>query len=752
MERTQLSGRVRATQLVALGAAVAVALATLSVTPAAADDHEQTPQPSHVIFFDFDGFDHRFIDGEYADAAELPNIRGLVDSGAYGVASGSFKSVSNTSRATTATGTYPDVHNNVAGYYDLDNDVHVGQERFIEPDVETIAHALSRQDRTAAYLQWYIVENYGAQYGDPDSLYTQPGGTCDARADQAVDIVNGDPVDSDGEPVQLDGIPDLITVYCDDVDALLHSEGFSSPNLEETLDRVDEQVGRVVQATQDAGIYNETTFVFTSDHGMRTWTDGILPEFLEALESTGFQAERVSTNQSADPSTEIILTENVRTAQLTLRGDALDELEAIAQAAEGVEGVDEVFRPEQLDELRAGEKAHHIVATADEPHHFSSNLDGVDRATHAALDEAEMPLILAGYGVQPGAVLDDPALIDVTPTITTLLGVDAPSHAEGRFLAEAFADDTGPDPDDATVQRFSGAGRVETAIDISQDQFEDGAASTVVLARADDYADALAGTPLAVRDDGPLLVTNSDLLVPTVVDEIQRVLPDDGTVTLLGGEAALDAGVEAAVADLGYDVERLAGPTRFETAVAVATSLDGGAAALDSVLITTAFDFPDALIAGAAASAHNGAVVLTGTDGPHPAVDAFLAGRDAEVFGIGGPAARAYPDAEAVAGETRDHTAVLVAERFFDEPVSIGLARPDSFADALAGGAHVGREGGPLLLSLTRDELSDLVVGYIDAHGAAVTDGSVYGGTEAISDGVLTFLAELLDAEVVDGD
>jgi hypothetical protein len=48
----------------------------------------------------------------------------------------------------------------------------------------------------------------------------------------------------------------------------------------------------------------------------------------------------------------------------------------------------------------------------------------------------QVPLILAGAGVVPGATARDARLIDVAPTIAALLGIPAPGHAEGRALVE----------------------------------------------------------------------------------------------------------------------------------------------------------------------------------------------------------------------------------------------------------------------------------------------------------------------------
>lgn len=118
--------------------------------------------------------------------------------------------------------------------------------------------------------------------------------------------------------------------------------------------------------------------------------------------------------------------------------------------------------------------------------------------------------------------------------------------------------------------------------------------------------------------------------------------------------------------------------------------------ARDRVLLATGERFPDALTAGAAAS-DEGVVLLTPRERPHPGIDAYLADAPkASAHAVGGPAARAYPEAEALAGVDRVETAVRVAERFRPSPSHVGLARADDFADAVTGEAHIAELAGPI--------------------------------------------------------
>ncbi len=74
-----------------------------------------------------------------------------------------------------------------------------------------------------------------------------------------------------------------------------------------------------------------------------------------------------------------------------------------------------------------------VIVTADHGHVAPGGHGG---------DEPEVshvPLVLAGKGIVPGATARDARLIDIAPTVSALLGVPAPGHAEGRALVELLA-------------------------------------------------------------------------------------------------------------------------------------------------------------------------------------------------------------------------------------------------------------------------------------------------------------------------
>lgn len=282
-----------------------------------------------------------------------------------------------------------------------------------------------------------------------------------------------------------------------------------------------------------------------------------------------------------------------------------------------------------------------------------------------------------------------------------------------------------------SVTRLAGADRFGTAVAVSKAEFPAGGAGAVVLARGDDYPDALVGAPLAVARNAPLLLTTGTSLPSATLGEIQRVLPAGGKVYVLGGMTAVPASVESQLTGLGYTVTRYSGASRFDTAVKVADALgDPG-----TVLLATGANFPDALSAGVAAAKAGGVVLLTNGSTMPPATSAYLAAHPGTVYAVGGPASKADPSATAIVGADRFETSVDVAKRFFSSPASAGFATGRSFPDALAGGALLGHLGVPLLLVDT-SSLPTPVITYLTGEQATLTKGSLFGGTKTIGSSV----------------
>ena len=250
--------------------------------------------------------------------------------------------------------------------------------------------------------------------------------------------------------------------------------------------------------------------------------------------------------------------------------------------------------------------------------------------------------------------------------------------------------------------RIAGADRIATSAAASRHAFPDGA-ETVVLAAAGTFADAVAGTPLAAANDAPLLLTDSGQLSPATEREIARL--GATTAIVLGGTAAITEAVVSRLEVIGVSASRVAGDSRYETALAIAEELE----VTDRFVLANAGSFADALAAGPLAAADDRAILLTDTDAlPEDVADA-LDGADVVIAGgsaaVSATVAQQVTDSGATVaradGATRYATAAALTARAVEAGASAATAyvvTGEALPDALSAGAVAARTGGVLVL------------------------------------------------------
>jgi beta propeller repeat protein len=240
---------------------------------------------------------------------------------------------------------------------------------------------------------------------------------------------------------------------------------------------------------------------------------------------------------------------------------------------------------------------------------------------------------------------------------------------------------------------------------------------TVVLATGRNWPDALGASALAGVLDAPVLITQPDYVPQAVLDEIARL--DADRVIFAGGEDVVTPAVQTELAAAGIATfERLAGPTRYETADAVAyrtVTLQGGSYD-GTAFVATGLDFPDALAAAPIAGAKGWPIFLAGPSGITQnswAVLQTIGVQKVHILGGEGAVSAAVEqdlvgrlgaaNVERHAGPTRYETAVEVADFGIGEVGmqwdELAIATGENFPDALTGGALQARTHSVLLLT-----------------------------------------------------
>src|SRR5699024_6256681 len=157
---------------------------------------------------------------------------------------------------------------------------------------------------------------------------------------------------------------------------------------------------------------------------------------------------------------------------------------------------------------------------------------------------------------------------------------------------------------------------------------------TVILARGMEYADALAGVPLAYKEDAPILLTPSDELWDATASEIERLGASEAII--LGGSNAISDDVSSELEYLGLEVKRIAGDTRFETAALIASEV--APEGIDKVVVANGMDFPDALSVASFAAKEGFPILLTKSDWmPEATTDTIVELESVRTIVVGGP-------------------------------------------------------------------------------------------------------------------
>ncbi|NLP52724.1 S8 family serine peptidase [Bacillus sp. RO1] len=291
------------------------------------------------------------------------------------------------------------------------------------------------------------------------------------------------------------------------------------------------------------------------------------------------------------------------------------------------------------------------------------------------------------------------------------------------------------------VDRISGANSLETSVQVSEEGFE--SSDVVVLARHDNYADALAGIPLAKKFDAPMLLTRTAALPDITMAEIERL--GATTVYILGGTGAVSADVEETLEAEGITVERLSGKSKFETAVAIAHEVapDGATEAV----VVNGNHFADALSVASYAGDKGMPILLTTPTNLPAATEKAIADLGVEnTVVVGGTAAVSaevaakLPNPERVSGKTKYQTSVEIAKHFNEGATHFYVATGNHFADALSGAALAAKESTGILL-VGKSVHADLAT-FIEEEGVETL--TILGGKNAVSVEVAEHLASLL--------
>ncbi len=356
-------------------------------------------------------------------------------------------------------------------------------------------------------------------------------------------------------------------------------------------------------------------------------------------------------------------------------------------------------------------------------------------------DDSESPVLLGGTVFDPQFY---PGRTSLATADTIIIASGGSTITNATVKLQGGASTASP-----VVDRFAGADRYATAVEISKRSFT-APVSVVYIASGQSFPDALAAAPAAAAQKGPLLLTAPNALPSTLKTELQRLKPQK--IVVVGGTGAVSANVYSQLSTLAPEIRRDAGADRYETS-RVIVQRAFGSAVFNTVFVATARDFPDALAASASAGAIGAPVVLV--DGKGATIDsktkALLTSLTATKAVIAGGTGSVSTGVESslksifgtanvtrLGGIDRYATAGLINRASFVQSDSVYLASGIGFADALAGAAVAGKNKAPLYTVRTTCIPAHVLA---DIKTMRATTVVLLGGTASLSSSVKSLTA-----------
>ncbi len=286
--------------------------------------------------------------------------------------------------------------------------------------------------------------------------------------------------------------------------------------------------------------------------------------------------------------------------------------------------------------------------------------------------------------------------------------------------------------------RIYGDTRYDTSLktaDVLKDEMNTESFDTIVLASGQNYPDALAGSTLAIENDAPIILIN-DAVSAKVIEYIESNLTSGGKIYILGGFSSVSESIETSLTELGFNVNRLGGETRYETNLLILEEISNEAG--KPIAVCSGSGFADCL----SVSSSGCPVLLVNSDNgldsnqiayleDNGINDIYICGGKSSVSTSIETVLSKYGDVERLAGQDRYETSKLVAEEFTDpEATTVFLAYGQMFPDGLCAGPLAARMDAALVL--TENSKTSYAEEYVDDQSIGI--GYVMGGTSVISD------------------
>ncbi len=420
----------------------------------------------HLIVISYDAFS----EDNWEMAKNLPNLSKLIKSGSYSTKLKSvYPTLTYVVHTSLVTGVYPDkhgiIHNNpFQPFIEEKNQKWYWFRKNIK--APTIYDALKNNNMSSAGILWPVTGKSSIKYNLPEIVAIN-------GENQALKVLkNGSPffclnmelkygkirkgvrqpyLDNFSTMCAIDTIkrkkPNLLLLHLIDLDDAKHKYGTDSSEVEEAIKRMDKRLGQIINAVEEAGMWEDAVFIVVGDHGQfnvryKVHLNNILKEENLIFEDNGSLQWRAYF-QSCGGSAYLHIRKDDKEAEKSV----LEVLKKIMEKDQY--GIDALYYREELNSLHIDKTIQYMVE-AKQGYSFDDNLhkttiedleeESMKYATHGYLpdkDNYRCNLIISGDKIRKEHELGPVEMVDMAPTMAKILGIEFNS-CDGRCLDEIF--------------------------------------------------------------------------------------------------------------------------------------------------------------------------------------------------------------------------------------------------------------------------------------------------------------------------
>lgn len=331
----------------------------------------------------------------------------------------------------------------------------------------------------------------------------------------------------------------------------------------------------------------------------------------------------------------------------------------------------------------------------------------------------------------------------MTPSLYGTVNITYSGHVIGTIsVLPAYTQNT----------RIGGAAEdnVALSVTIAKSGWAEGA-RTAILARDDQFSDAMAAVPLSKKFNAPIFMTGSEILDERTLTAMRSI--GISSVYIVGGTVAISQAIQDSLRSNGLTTTRLAGQQGYDTAAMISSFV--GVNDTRTVYLSNGHAIPDAIAASAFAAEQGSSILLTDRDQlPSSTIQALSDLNVSNVVLLGGTAVigtsvenelRTKYSVKRWGGNDRYDTQNIIFQNLLNTQTpqsplyfTSGLVRQDDvssgkpYADALLTAALAAKNGG-FVAMLPRNTLPPSLNYFLLFNKGYISNAAVVGSYSAVS-------------------